>query len=138
MATLASLNPATGAVVGTVETTAPSDIGLFVHRARAAQRRWGAIPLAERAAMLRPAAEILRREAARIGAIVTAEMGKPLPEGTGEATYCADSTAAELDEIVDAGAASGAGGAAPGGGMPPAVAARIRAARAAGGNGPRT
>ncbi|MFO0962869.1 MAG: aldehyde dehydrogenase family protein [Phycisphaerales bacterium] len=102
MATLASLNPATGAVVGTVETTAPSDIGLFVHRARAAQRRWGAIPLAERAAMLRPAAEILRREAARIGAIVTAEMGKPLPEGTGEATYCADSFAGELDEIVDA------------------------------------
>ncbi len=102
MASLASLNPATGALVGTVEATAPADIGLFVHRARQAQRRWGALTLDERAAMLRPAAQTLRREADRIGELITREMGKPLPEGKGEAAHCAEGLVEEIDEIVAA------------------------------------
>jgi succinate-semialdehyde dehydrogenase/glutarate-semialdehyde dehydrogenase len=102
MPTLTSFDPATGEAVGSVEAAAPADIGHVVARARAAQPAWAALGLEARAACLKAAVADLRTAATRIGELITREMGKPLPEGKGEAMHAAESLAAEVDGIVDA------------------------------------
>ena len=102
MSTLVSSNPATGAAVGSVQAASPADIGHAVARARAAQPAWAALTLEARAAMVRAAAEDLQSAASRIGELATLEMGKPIAEGRGEASHCANSLAEDVDEIVDA------------------------------------
>ena len=99
---LASIDPATGEVVGTVPVTAVDEIPRLVFQAREAQRGWGALTHAQRAEVLRPAAARLKQEAKRLGDLASREMGKPLPEAVGEANYCADGFDGELDEIVAA------------------------------------
>jgi len=74
----------------------------LVFQAHEAQRGWGALTHAQRADVLRPAAARLKAEARRLGELASREMGKPLPEAIGEANYCADGFAGELDEIVAA------------------------------------
>jgi len=99
---LASIDPANGEVVGTVPVTPVESIPRLVFQAREAQRGWGALTHAQRADVLRPAAARLKAEARRLGELASREMGKPLPEAVGEANYCADDFAAELDGIVAA------------------------------------
>jgi len=99
---LASIDPATGEEVGRVPLTPTDAIPRLVFAAHQAQRGWGALTHAQRAEVLRPAAARLKAEARRLGEIASREMGKPLPEAVGEANYCADSFAGELDEIVAA------------------------------------
>lgn len=99
---LASIDPATGETVGTVPVTATDAIPRLVFAARQAQRGWGALTHAQRVEVLRPAAARLKQEARRLGELASREMGKPLPEAVGEANYCADSFAGELDEIAAA------------------------------------
>ena len=99
---LASIDPATGEEVGRVPVTPTDAIPRLVFAAHQAQRGWGALTHAQRADVLRPAAARLKAEARRLGEIASREMGKPLPEAIGEANYCADSFAGELDEIVAA------------------------------------
>lgn len=99
---LVSFDPATGEAVGSVPVTPVDAIPRLVHQSREAQRGWGALTHAERAEVLRPAAARLKAEARRLGELASREMGKPLPEAIGEANYCADGFAGELDEIVAA------------------------------------
>jgi acyl-CoA reductase-like NAD-dependent aldehyde dehydrogenase len=99
---LDSLDPATGEVVGSVPLTPIDSIPRLVFEARNAQRGWGALSHAQRGEVLKPAAARLKAEAKRLGALASREMGKPLPEAIGEANYCADGLASELDEIVAA------------------------------------
>ena len=99
---LSSIDPATGEVVGSVPMTAVESVARLVFQAREAQRGWGALTHAQRADILRPAAARLKAEARRLGELASREMGKPLPEAVGEANYCADGFAAELDGIVAA------------------------------------
>ncbi|MBI1302576.1 MAG: aldehyde dehydrogenase family protein [Phycisphaera sp.] len=99
---LVSIDPATGEAVGSVPLTPLDAIPRLVFEARNAQRGWGALSHAQRADILRPAAARLKAEAKRLGALASREMGKPLPEAIGEANYCADGLASELDEIVSA------------------------------------
>ena len=99
---LSSIDPATGEVVGSVPVTAVESSARLVFQAREAQRGWGALTHAQRADILRPAAARLKAEARRLGELASREMGKPLPEAVGEANYCADGFAAELDGIVAA------------------------------------
>ncbi len=102
MPTLQSFNPATGDVVGTVPAAAPADVASFVTRARAAQARWGAMSLLERASALRPAADALRADTAALASLLSREMGKPLADATGEVSACAESWSDAIDEIVEA------------------------------------
>ena len=99
---LQSMNPATDEVAGEVPITPVDRIPQMVHDARKAQVGWGAIPLEERAKILIEAGKHLEADAERIGEILTAEMGKPLAEGIGEATYAATSIAEEVEEIISA------------------------------------
>jgi succinate-semialdehyde dehydrogenase/glutarate-semialdehyde dehydrogenase len=101
-AQLVSIDPATSEPVGEVPLTPVDSIARLVFQAREAQRGWGALTHAQRAEVLRPAAARLKSEAKRLGELASREMGKPLPEAVGEANYCADGFAGELDEIVAA------------------------------------
>jgi acyl-CoA reductase-like NAD-dependent aldehyde dehydrogenase len=102
MATLDSLDPATGNVVGTVPATAPGDLPAIVTRARAAQAHWGAMSLLERATALRPAADALRKDTALLASLLSREMGKPLSDATGEVSACAESWSEAIEEIAEA------------------------------------
>ena len=99
---LLSIDPANGEEVGRVAMTPIDLIPKLVFGAHQAQRGWGALTHAQRAEVLRPAAARLKSEARRLGELASREMGKPLPEAIGEANYCADSFAGELDEIAAA------------------------------------
>ncbi len=53
-------------------------------RAETARAQWGAATFAERATVLRRAAQLLREERAVLAAHITLEMGKPIAEAEGE------------------------------------------------------
>ena len=57
---LASLNPATGELLGDVPVAGAAEVEAAVQAAREAQPRWAALSGAERARILRRAADILR------------------------------------------------------------------------------
>ena len=104
---LASLNPATGEVVGEVPVTPASEVVAVVARARAATAEWRALSASERAAVVAPAGERLVERCEELGSLLTREMGKPLREGIGEVKGCggslqrfAESVAAALEPDV--------------------------------------
>lgn len=99
-AILESVDPATGEVVGAVPVTPVESIPAIVAAARRAQVAWGAIPLEHRAEILAGAAASLGAEAGALGTLVTREMGKPLPEGIGEAKHGASAYLEDLAEIA--------------------------------------
>ncbi|WP_227010382.1 bifunctional proline dehydrogenase/L-glutamate gamma-semialdehyde dehydrogenase PutA [Pelagibius marinus] len=78
-------NPATGTVIGEVVSASATD----VETALAAARPWDA-PVAERAAVLRRAAELYERDFGELFALLAGEAGKTLPDAV-----------AELREAVD-------------------------------------
>lgn len=95
-------NPATGELVATIDPTPVGQIEAMVARAHAAQRAWGAIPLAERGRIVASAAAAMTERAGVIGELITKEMGKPLNEAKGEATYAAGGLAEACTELVAA------------------------------------
>ena len=76
----ASINPATGEVLGHVAIAGPAAIDAAVAAAGAAQRRWAAMPGAERARILRRAAALLRERNDELAALETQDTGKPIQE----------------------------------------------------------
>ena len=100
---LESYNPATGALVGAVRVTPVEEIPGLVARARAAQPAWEALGPEGRAAVIALAADRFVERADELGALLTAEMGKPLREGVGEVRSCGgEGLLAELEEMVEA------------------------------------
>lgn len=97
---LASIDPATGEVVGSVEVVPVDSIPDRVAAASSAQRAWGRLSPTRRAEILATAEPHLRQRIEELGTLVTREMGKPLPEGKGEAKYAVDSYASALREIA--------------------------------------
>ena len=101
-ATLQSINPATGEVVGSVTVTPEAEIAAVVARARAAQTAWGAFPVDERAAFLRPVGARLTAGAEELASLLSREMGKPRPEAAAEIKHCGSTLDETLDEIAKA------------------------------------
>lgn len=99
---LQSLDPVTGEQVGEVPTTVPGDVPAVVARARAAQRAWRAMPIEERARRVAAVGPELVSRADELGALLTREMGKPLPAARGEVRSCGAGLDAEVAEIVEA------------------------------------
>ena len=87
--TIASVCPTTGETLATFEEWTPEATRAALDHAGAAWRHWRAAALEQRTAVLRGAAEILRRDAARLARIMADEMGKPVSLGEGEAVKCA-------------------------------------------------
>jgi betaine-aldehyde dehydrogenase len=77
---ITSINPATGEVIGHVSVAGATEINAAVHAAQAGQAQWGAMPGAERARILRRAAEILRRRNQELAELETRDTGKPIQE----------------------------------------------------------
>jgi acyl-CoA reductase-like NAD-dependent aldehyde dehydrogenase len=102
MECLKSFNPATGEVVGEVPVTPVEEIPAIVARARAAQPAWQALGVEGRAELLKKTMPILAERVKKHAELITAEMGKPIKEATGEAKSLGWGLDRELDEIVEA------------------------------------
>jgi aldehyde dehydrogenase (NAD+) len=83
-ATIDTLNPSTGEVLGQVIEGSADDYETCVDAAREAQQRWQALPAPARGEYVRRCGEALRKHKADLGALVTLEMGKIRAEGEGE------------------------------------------------------
>ncbi len=88
--TMDVVNPATGAVIGQCPKASPAQLDAALKAADDAFISWSRTPGAERYAILRRAAELLRERAPAIAHVVTAEMGKPRAQAVGEITSSCD------------------------------------------------
>jgi acyl-CoA reductase-like NAD-dependent aldehyde dehydrogenase len=80
MGKLESFNPATGELVGTVETITPSAVQAVVEDVAEVQPFWGQLSLVDRARYLRRAADVLVEEVDEVAQLLTREQGKPITE----------------------------------------------------------
>jgi betaine-aldehyde dehydrogenase len=76
----ASVNPATGEVLAEFRCAGAAEIDAAIARAREAQVMWGATPGAERARLLRRAADLLRQRNDELALLETLDTGKPIQE----------------------------------------------------------
>jgi betaine-aldehyde dehydrogenase len=76
----ASINPATGAVLGYVTAAGPAQVNAAVRAAQKAQPGWGSMTGTERARVLRRAADILRSRNQELAELETRDTGKPIQE----------------------------------------------------------
>ena len=86
-ATFEVRNPARGDVICAVPDMGEAEAGRAIDAAYAAQKGWAARTAKERAVVLREWADLMVAAADDLGAILTAEMGKPLAEAKGEIAY---------------------------------------------------
>ena len=96
-----SVNPATGERGVEHPTLDAAALEQKVDRAARAARRWRQVPVAERAAMVRRAGELLERDKAAYAALMTAEMGKLLSAAEEEAAKCAAACAFYADHAEE-------------------------------------
>ncbi|MGY5780519.1 NAD-dependent succinate-semialdehyde dehydrogenase [Rhizobium sp. LEGMi135b] len=83
------INPATGEVLASLPDMGAAETTAAIDAAYVAQVSWAARPAKERAATLRKWFDLMVANADELAAILTAEMGKPLPEARGEILYAA-------------------------------------------------
>ncbi len=86
-ATLAVTNPARGDVIAQVADCGVAETTRAIDAAYKAQKPWAARTGKDRAAVLRRWYDLMVENADDLGAILTAEMGKPLAEAKGEILY---------------------------------------------------
>ncbi|CAG1065511.1 alpha-ketoglutaric semialdehyde dehydrogenase [uncultured bacterium] len=89
--TIESQNPADASrIIGTVPASGKDDIDRAVEAAKAAFQGWKTTPAPKRGEVLFRAAELLLEHKDELGRLVTAEMGKILPEGLGDVQEAID------------------------------------------------
>ena len=86
---IASLNPYTGRVLRRFTPFSEAKTARIVGQAHRAAVAWRATSFAERAAVLRRAAALLRERQHELARLMALEMGKPLRDGRAEAQKCA-------------------------------------------------
>jgi succinate-semialdehyde dehydrogenase / glutarate-semialdehyde dehydrogenase len=84
-----AINPATGARVASYEATPPEQVSSILLRCSQTFREWRTQSFAERARLMKKAADILRSQARDYAQLMAAEMGKPIKDGIAEARKCA-------------------------------------------------
>jgi len=84
-----SINPATGKIIKEYDRMDDSAIDGIIQKADAAQKEWSHLSIRERAKHLRTIADILKSRKEKLGELMALEMGKPVPQGIGEAEKCA-------------------------------------------------
>src|SRR4051812_9258999 len=112
MPEVTTVDPATGKVLATSPGSDVDGVLSVLAGVDAVQPAWAARPVEERAELIRAVGAQLRKQAADLAALMTAEMGKPIGESRAEieksATACdyyADHGPAVLaDRPVDTGA----------------------------------
>ena len=88
--TMDVVNPATGDVIGQCPKAGTAQLDAALKAAGDAFPKWSATSGAERHAILRRAADLMRERATDMARIITAEMGKPHAQAVGEITSAAD------------------------------------------------
>ncbi len=86
---IATINPATGETLRTFDPLTDTELDDKIARAAKTFQTYRRSPLAERAAWLLRAAEILETEQGALGRLMTTEMGKLINAGGEEAAKCA-------------------------------------------------
>jgi succinate-semialdehyde dehydrogenase/glutarate-semialdehyde dehydrogenase len=86
---IATVNPATGETVKVFDAHTPEQVEAALARADAAYRAWRRTSFAERATLMRRAADLLDADNATIAEVMTLEMGKTLASAKAEAAKCA-------------------------------------------------
>ena len=81
------LNPSTGELITALPDLGVDETKAAIDAAYVAQKDWAAKTGKERASVLRKLYDLMVAKADDLGAILTAEMGKPLPEAKGEILY---------------------------------------------------
>ncbi|WP_375589295.1 NAD-dependent succinate-semialdehyde dehydrogenase [Hoeflea alexandrii] len=81
------LNPSTGELITALPDLGVDETKAAIDAAYVAQKDWAAKTGKERASVLRKLYDLMVDNADDLGAILTAEMGKPLPEAKGEILY---------------------------------------------------
>ena len=84
-----SLNPASGEMLGQFPSWDPALIQAALESTTLAQQSWSRATLAQRAVPMANAAQVLRARRDAFGALITAEMGKPVAEARAEVEKCA-------------------------------------------------
>jgi succinate-semialdehyde dehydrogenase/glutarate-semialdehyde dehydrogenase len=85
----ASLNPATGELIGAYASWDAGRLQEALAKAHEAQLAWAQTGYSQRAQLLRKLAEQLRARVGQYAAVITQEMGKPLREARAEVEKCA-------------------------------------------------
>lgn len=80
MGKLESFNPATGELIGSVETIAPGEVEAAVEDVAEVQRFWGELSLADRGRYLSRAADLLAADLDEVAELLSREQGKPITE----------------------------------------------------------
>ena len=81
------LNPSTGEIITSLPDLGVEETRTAIDAAYAAQKAWAAKTGKERSAVMRKLYDLMVANADDLGAILTAEMGKPLAEAKGEILY---------------------------------------------------
>jgi succinate-semialdehyde dehydrogenase/glutarate-semialdehyde dehydrogenase len=89
MTQVVTVDPATGAELARYDALDAAELDAALEAAATAQRAWRAVPVAERVALLRELARLLRDEAEEHAALISREMGKPVTEALAEVRKCA-------------------------------------------------
>jgi len=89
MATITTLNPATGEHLQSYEQMSPDEALAVLATAHRAWGDWRRTPVAGRAALFVDLAAVLREAQEEYARLMTLEMGKPLAEARGEVEKCA-------------------------------------------------
>ena len=85
--TFAVTNPARGDVIAEVADLSRAQVAGAIAQAEAAQKEWASWTGKERAGVMRRWFDLMMENAEDLGAILTAEQGKPLAEAIGEVGY---------------------------------------------------
>lgn len=80
-------DPATGRLIAAVPDLGSADLADAIDAAHVVQPDWAALPAKDRAALLRRFHDLILANAGDLAIILTAEMGKPLPEARAEVLY---------------------------------------------------
>ncbi|MDB6039677.1 MAG: Aldehyde Dehydrogenase, partial [Verrucomicrobiales bacterium] len=86
---ITSINPATGEQIKTYQEFTPEQTLVAINRANEAWSKWRMTSFAQRAVLMKRAAEILRRRKDDLAKLMAIEMGKPLKQGLAEVEKCA-------------------------------------------------
>lgn len=81
--TFETINPATGEVIAQVCSGDIAEVDLAVKSSKSAFEQWGKMKIAERGACLHKVADLIEKNAKKIGLIETRDVGKPIKKTVG-------------------------------------------------------
>jgi succinate-semialdehyde dehydrogenase/glutarate-semialdehyde dehydrogenase len=97
----AVVNPTTGETVARYDSWTDAQVDEALAAAQAAFEHWRTVPVAERARIVRRAAELHRERRKELAATIVREMGKPFGASVGEADFAADITEFYADHAAE-------------------------------------